>query len=96
MFVTMAFHYPRAEYLADFIAFMNRIEQGMKGTDGLVSLESYRDPAKDCLVAIGRWQSPEHAQAGVPKLMAIGGRKPEWTVQPDDLHRFVAVSPSRD
>jgi quinol monooxygenase YgiN len=91
MFVTMVFHHPRPEYVADFIEFMRRIERGMVGVDGLVSLESYRDMGSGALVALGRWQSPEHAQAGVAKLVAIGGRKLEWTERPDDFHRLLTL-----
>jgi quinol monooxygenase YgiN len=91
MFVTLVFHHPRPEHLEDFAAFMKRIEAGMQGTDGLLSIESYKDPGSGDLVAIGRWESPEHAQAGVPKLVAIGGRDPEWTDRPDDLHRLVSI-----
>lgn len=83
MFITMAIHRPRPEY---FAAFMGRIEHGMKGADGLLSLESFRDPQRDCLVAIGRWESAEHARAGVPRLLAIGGRAPEWSERPDELY----------
>lgn len=91
MFVTLAFHHPRSEHLDDFAAFMKRVEDGMRGTDGLLSLESFRDSGSGDLVAIGRWQSAEHAQAGVPKLRAIGGRETDWTERQDDLYRLVAI-----
>ncbi len=85
MFVTMVFHHPLPEHRAEFLAFMHRIEAAMSGTEGLASLESYEDTASDRLVAIGRWDSADAAQAGVPRLMAIGGRNPEWTDQPDEV-----------
>ena len=91
MFVTMVFHHPSPEHTADFAAFMRTIEEGMAGTDGLVSLESYRDTVNDQLVAIGRWESAEHAMAGVPKLMAIGGRDPSWTVRDDEVFQLQSL-----
>lgn len=91
MFVTLAFNHPLPEHLAEFTAFMGHIERGMKGTEGLLSLESFQDPTSGDLVAIGRWVSPEHARAGVPRLMAIGGRDPKWTARPDDLYQLFAV-----
>jgi len=89
MFVTMVFHHPRPEYVDRFLAFMTEIESGMAGTEGLVSLESYRNPAAGTLVAIGRWASPEDARAGVAKLMTIGARDPEWTDQPDEIFQLI-------
>ena len=94
MFVTLAFHHPRPEHLEDFAAFMKRIEAGMQGTDGLLSIESYRDAGSGDLVAIGRWHSAEQAQAGVPKLLAIGGRVADWTDRPDDLYQLIAIPQS--
>jgi quinol monooxygenase YgiN len=91
LFVTMVFHHPRPEHVGAFTQFMATIEAGMDGTDGLVSLESYADPQAARLVAIGRWESAEHAAAGVPKLMSIGGRQPEWTDQPDEVFRLVQL-----
>jgi heme-degrading monooxygenase HmoA len=88
MFVTMVFHHPAPEHTADFEAFMRTIEAGMAGTDGLVSLESYRDAVNDQLVAIGRWSSAEDARAGVAKLMSIGGRDPSWTVRDDEVFQL--------
>jgi len=95
MFVTMVFHHPRPEYEDDFADFMGDIVVGMRGTDGLLSLESYRNPAAGTLVAIGRWQSAADAQAGIPKLMSIGGRDPKWTDQPDDVFQLVEVEDRR-
>jgi quinol monooxygenase YgiN len=88
VFVTMVFHHPLPEHRADFLAFMHRVEAAMRGTEGLVSLESYEDAASDRLVAIGRWESPGSAQAGVPRLMAVGGRDPGWTAEPDEVFQL--------
>lgn len=91
MFVTMVFHHPVPEHTADFAAFMRSIEQGMTGTAGLLTLESYRDTVNDQLVAIGRWESAEDAMAGVPKLMSIGGRDPGWTVREDEVFQLQSL-----
>ncbi|WP_345763061.1 antibiotic biosynthesis monooxygenase family protein [Diaminobutyricibacter sp. McL0608] len=92
MFVTLAFHHPRPEHLDDFAAFMKRVEDGMRGTDGLLSLESFRDDGSGDLVAIGRWQSAAHARAGVPRLLSIGGRAADWTERPDDLYQLIQTA----
>jgi quinol monooxygenase YgiN len=89
VFVTMVFHHPLPEHRADFLAFMQRVEEGMRGTEGLLSLESYEDTAReDRLVAIGRWDSAASAQAGVARLMGIGGRDPRWTAEPDEVFQL--------
>ena len=92
MFVTIAHHYPRPEHVETFVAFMADIEEGMAGTPGLVSLESFRDVAQTRLVAIGRWESPEAAQAGVSRLMTIGARDPEWSARPDEVMQLQLVT----
>lgn len=93
MFVTMAFHYPKPEHLDDFAAFLGRIEEHMAGTEGLVSLESYRDVTGDRLVALGRWESEDAAQAGVGRLLAMGGRDPQWSRHPDDVFQLELLGP---
>jgi len=85
MFITLAVHHPKPEHADDFVAFMKKIEAAMEGTPGLVSIESFRDAQSPSLVAIGRWESPEAAQAGLPKLMAVGGRDADWSRHQDDL-----------
>jgi heme-degrading monooxygenase HmoA len=91
MFVTMVFHHPVPDHVADFASFMRTIEDGMAGTDGLLSLESYRDTVNEQLVAIGRWESAEHAMAGIPRLMSIGGRDPSWTVHEDQVFQLESL-----
>jgi len=91
MFITMAVHHPKPEHVEDFLGFMKKIEEAMDGTPGLVSIESFRDvdvPAR--LVAIGRWESPEAAADGVPRLMSVGGREDSWSAKPDELFRLAA------
>ena len=85
MFLTIAVHHPKPEHVDDFVAFMKTIEREMEGTPGLLSIESFRDVEAPRLVAIGRWESPEAATAGIPRLLAIGGRDPAWSAAPDDL-----------
>lgn len=85
MYATIAIHHVRPAHADAFRAFLGRIEDGMAGTPGLVSLESYEDPRTGDLVAVGRWESAEAAQAGVPRLLAIGGRDPEWSSASDDV-----------
>lgn len=92
MFLTIAHHYPRPEHVEAFLAFMAEIEAGMSGTPGLVTLESFRDVVQPRLVAIGRWESAEAAQAGVPRLMSIGERKPEWSARPDEVFQLELVT----
>jgi hypothetical protein len=92
LFITMVFHHPKPSHREDFLAFMHQIEQEMAGTPGLVSIESFRDLDSDRLVAIGRWESPEDATAGIPRLLTIGGRDPGWTDQPDEVFRLLAAS----
>lgn len=94
MFVTMVFHHPRPEHADDFARFMLRLQQEMAGTPGLLSMESYRNPATDALVALARWSSPTDAQAGVARLMAIGGRREEWTAEPDEIFQLHELEPA--
>ena len=84
----MAIHHPKPEHVDDFLDFMKRIERGMEGTPGLVSLDSFRDLDGPRLVAIGRWESPEAAAEGIPRLLSIGGREESWSAAPDELFRL--------
>ncbi len=88
MFVTLAVHHPKPEHTNDFVAFMKKIEEAMEGSPGLLSIESFRDVDAPRLVAIGRWESPEAAAAGIPRLLAVGGRREEWSQQLDDVFRL--------
>jgi hypothetical protein len=63
----------------------------MRGTDGLLSLESFRDAGSDDLVAIARWESGEPARLGVQKLRSVGGRAADWSERPDDLYRLIGL-----
>ena len=89
MFVTLAIHHPRPESVEDFLAFTRRIEDAMQGTPGLLSLETFRDVQEPRLVALGRWESPNAAVAGVGRLMAVEGRQAEWSTRPDDVMQLV-------
>ena len=91
MFVTMVFHHPRPEHHGAFRAFMSEIITGMAGTEGLVSFESYLNPADSTLVALARWESADDAQAGIPKLMSISHRRPEWTDLPDEMFQLAGA-----
>ncbi len=85
MFVTLVFHHVVPEHLDDFARLMSDIEEGMAGTEGLLTIESYQDPASGDLVALGRWESAAHAQSGIPRLISIGSRQDHWTSRPDDI-----------
>jgi heme-degrading monooxygenase HmoA len=88
VFLTLAVHHPKPEHTDDFVAFMKTIEREMEGTPGLHSIESFRDADGARLVAIGRWESPQAAAEGVPRLLAIGGRDPAWSAAPDELFQL--------
>ena len=87
----MAVHHPKPEHVEDFLAFMKTIEREMEGTPGLLSIESFREAGRERLVAIGRWESPQAAAEGVPRLLAIGGRDPVWSAAPDELFQLSAA-----
>ncbi len=91
MFVTLAVHHPKPEHVDDFLAFMRKIEEAMEGTPGLLSIESLRDVDAPRLVAIGRWESPEAAAGGMPRPLAVGGRRDEWSQVPDAVFRLASA-----
>ena len=92
VFLAVAHHYPRPEHLEAFVVVMCDVEAGMAGTPGLISIESFRDVVETRLVAIGRWESPAAAQVGVPRLMSIGERDPEWSARPDEVFPLELVA----
>ncbi len=92
MFVTLAIHHPKPEHVGDFLAFMRKIEDEMEGTPGLRSIESFRDLDAPRLIAIGRWESPDAASQGLPRLRAVGGRRDEWSEAPDEVFRLAGAS----
>ena len=63
----------------------------MEGTPGLLSIESFRDVAALRLAAGGRRKSPEAAAEGMPRLLAVGGRRDEWSQAPDDVLPLAAA-----
>jgi heme-degrading monooxygenase HmoA len=88
VFLTIAVHHPKPEHVEDFLAFMRVVERKMQGTPGLASIELFREVGDARLVAIGRWESPEAAADGIPRLMAIGGRDPAWSAAPDEVFQL--------
>ena len=89
MYVAIAIHYPKPEHVDDFLAFMARVEAGMRGAPGLLSFESWRESDGGRLVGLSRWESGEAFAAALPRLLGIGGRDPAWSARPDDLLRLV-------
>jgi quinol monooxygenase YgiN len=93
MFAIVVRHYPHPEHADAFRDFCRRIAAELQGnTDGLLSIEGYDDAANDCLTIISRWDSAEHAQAGVARLVAVaaevGPRNPAWSRREDELVRL--------
>jgi hypothetical protein len=92
VFLAVAHHYPRPEHLGAVVVVMCDVETGMAGTPGLISIESFRKVVETRLPAISRWESPEAAQAGVPRLMSIGERDPRWSARPDEVFQLEVVA----
>jgi len=86
MFLTIAIHHPRPEYIEDFLAFMARTEIAVEGAPGLLEFRSWREAGGGRLVGLARWESQAAFQAAMPLIMSgTADRQEEWSERPDDL-----------
>lgn len=85
MHVAIAIHHPKPEHVQDFLAFMATVEAVLQGSPGLLSVESWRELGGGRLVGMSRWESQEDFTAALPRILAIGGRDPAWSAQPDEM-----------
>jgi len=90
IFAAIAIHHPKPEHSEDFLAFMARVEAGMRGAPGLIDIASWRELNGGRLVAMSRWESQEAFTAALPRLLAIGGPDTAtWRARPDDVLRLI-------
>ncbi len=86
MLQTIAIHDVVPEHAEAFLAFMRRVEAAVAGREGLIDFGSYREPATNRLVGVGRWSSLAAFEAAMPAIVRLSAeRRPEWTEGDDEL-----------
>jgi heme-degrading monooxygenase HmoA len=87
MFVHMAIHYPRPEYVDDVLASMQRVDKAAAGTPGLIQIGAWRDQESSRLVGLATWESREAFQAAAERIFRIVADDPwdEWCDRPIDV-----------
>jgi heme-degrading monooxygenase HmoA len=68
MFVHLAIHYPRPEYVEDVLASMHRVDKAAEGTPGLIQMGAWRDENGNRLVGLAMWESEEAFKASAERI----------------------------
>jgi heme-degrading monooxygenase HmoA len=87
MFVDLAIHYPRPEYVSDVLASMRRVNEAAEGTPGLVQIGAWRDKNTNRLVGLAMWESQEAFEAAAERIFAVVADDPwdQWCERPIDV-----------
>jgi heme-degrading monooxygenase HmoA len=87
MFVHLAIHYPRPEYVDDVLASMHRVNEAAEGTPGLVQIGAWRDESSNRLVGLARWESQEAFEAAAERIFQVVANDPwdQWCERPIDV-----------
>lgn len=103
-YLFMAFHYPKPEYRADLLLWIQRVGAALRAQPGLLQLGDFDDPANGRIVAVSIWESAEHFRTGRHKAMAsLGEEAPYdlWETRPLEVFTLgeipeTAVSPESE
>jgi hypothetical protein len=87
MFVHMAIHHPRPEYLEDVLASMHRVDAAAQGRPGLVQIGAWRDGRSDRLVGLAVWTDRAAFEAAHAEIFAVVADDPfdVWLLRPPDV-----------
>ena len=87
MFVHLAIHYPRPEYVEDVLASMRRVDKAAGGTPGLIQMGAWRDEGGNRLVGLAMWESQEAFEASAARIFQIVADDPwdQWCERPIDV-----------
>jgi heme-degrading monooxygenase HmoA len=87
MFVHLAVHYPRPEYVDDVLASMHRVDKAAEGTPGLIQIGAWRDENSNRLVGLAMWESKEAFQASAQRIFQIAAGDPwdQWCERPIEV-----------
>ncbi len=89
MYVVVAIHHPKPEYVDDFLAFMARVEAVAQGSRGMLQFRSWREENSNRLVGLSTWESREAFEAALPRITSLSReRSAHWTERPDDVLRL--------
>jgi heme-degrading monooxygenase HmoA len=89
MFQAIAIHHARPEHAEEFLAFMHRVIEHVGDAPGLIEFTAWREAHGTRLYGCSRWESEADFQAGLPRIMAMGGeRREEWSERDDEVLLF--------
>jgi Antibiotic biosynthesis monooxygenase len=90
MFVHLAVHHPKPEYVDDVLASMHRVDKAAAGTPGLIQIGAWRDQDSNRLIGLAMWESEEAFKAAAPRIFQLVADDPwdEWCEQPIDVFRL--------
>jgi heme-degrading monooxygenase HmoA len=87
-FLFMAFHYPKPEYRAELLQWIERVGTALKAQPGLLELADFDDPEHGRIVAVSIWGSAEHFRLGRENAMnSLGEEAPYdiWEARPLEM-----------
>ena len=87
MFVHMAIHYPRPEYVNDVLGSMRRVNEAAEGTPGLIQMGAWRDESSNRLVGLAMWESRAAFEAAAERIFQVVADDPwdQWCERPIDV-----------
>ena len=87
MFVHLAIHYPRPEYIDDVLASMARVNEAAEGAPGLIQMGAWRDQNSNRLVGLAVWESPAAFEAAAERILRVVEDDPwdQWCERPIDV-----------
>ena len=95
MFQVTAVHHAVPEHRDTFLAFCHRVVAAVGDAPGCVEFSVWGAPDGPTLYGFSRWETPEHFEAALPKIMALApDRRPEWSSRDDDVIPMVVQAPS--
>lgn len=87
-FLFMAFHYPKPEYRADLLRWIEHVGAALKAQPGLLELADFDDPDNGRIVAVSIWESAERFRLGRENAMnSLGEDAPYdlWETRPLEI-----------
>jgi hypothetical protein len=89
MYVVIAIHHPRAEYVAEYLDFIAGLEQVTRGTVGLIEFGSWFDEQNCQLVEMSIWESKDDYDESFPLLAELHeDLQQAWSRCPGDVLRL--------
>jgi heme-degrading monooxygenase HmoA len=87
VFVHLAVHHPKPEYVDELLASMHRVGAAAQGAPGLIEIGAWRDSDGDRLLGLARWESAAAYEASAGRIFAVVADDPfdVWCDRPPEV-----------